>query len=489
MEKWDQHVIVMSTELSLSDCDALYEASNIDLIDNNAFINLGIYIDSSDKQIRRVVDEYKIKIEAGVSIENEVYNFANKPAIDLKLISKTIKRLENPESRIVDEIFCIWPEKYGDSDNDHCLNLIKNGLWKQAYQIWSENQGNYINNHNIAVLFLSIALAWTKHHLAEKYSEDRVLKTKEYWFHSLNTWRDVSSNSETWSYIRTRIEESQDSRVSTGYTRRLKDGLLPAIAMILADAAVRYQEVGQSQWFHFYVSLIQELKLPPELSKAALSKKYKKLKEKYDISIQNVIDDVKNHPKNTPSAVTKIISELDKKIPLCAGFFGNKSSELEFLCDDAVRKCRILINENYKEMGSNDAICTTLFNELQEYAKSEETKRTIAVAIQNYHRNQIYKILNNLDSENTSYDQQWNIVKTKVMPLFEEYIQLAVKNDDIDKVSDFIAGTCRDITIEAFNNNDVTLANSAYALAVQCAKNNSLKDRLKTDYKILNNAF
>ena len=479
----------MSTELSLSDCDAIYEVSDINLIDNNAFINLGICIDSTDKQIRRIVDEYKIKIEAGVSIENEFYNFANRPSIDLKLITKSIKRLENPESRIVDEIFCIWPEKYGYSSNDHCLNLIKKGLWEQAYQIWSENQGNSINNHNIAVLFLSIALAWTKHHLAEKYSEERVLKTKEYWFYSLKTWRDVSSNSETWSYIRTRIEESQDSRVSTGYARRLREGLLPAIAMILADAAIRYQEIGQTQWFQFYISLIQELKLAPELSKAALVKKYKMLKDRYDISIQNYIDEAKKHPKKTPSNVTKIISELDKIIPLCIGFFGNKSSELEFLCDDAVRKCRILINENYKEMGSNDAICTTLFNELQDYAKSEETIRTIAVAIQVYHGNQIYKILNNLDSDNTSYNEKWNIVKTKVMPLFEEYIQLAIKKDDIDKVSDFIAGTCRDITIESFNNNNTSLANSAYALAVQCAKNANLKERLKTDYKILNNTF
>ena len=140
-------------------------------------------------------------------------------------------------------------------------------------------------------------------------------------------------------------------------------------------------------------------------------------------------------------------------------------------------------------MGSNDAICTTLFNELQDYAKSEETIRTIAVAIQVYHGNQIYKILNNLDSDNTSYNEKWNIVKTKVMPLFEEYIQLAIKKDDIDKVSDFIAGTCRDITIESFNNNNTSLANSAYALAVQCAKNANLKERLKTDYKILNNTF
>ena len=57
------------------------------------------------------------------------------------------------------------------------------------------------------------------------------------------------------------------------------------------------------------------------------------------------------------------------------------------------------------------------------------------------------------------------------------------------KVSDFIAGTCRDITIESFNNNNTSLANSAYALAVQCAKNANLKERLKTDYKILNNTF
>jgi len=375
----------------------------------NAFRVLGLKSSASVQEITKRVNEIKVKTSLGIAISYE-YDFPFMGVIDRdeQSILNAFQRLENPVSRLKEEISWFWLE----TDNDEkAFNLLKKSEYKSALDIWTEvtKKGN-ITSESLSAFVNQAILIHSKiiedEYIADYKNKSKKIKVKNIvfnqehwknWKNVINSLVSLHSNELYWKVIRNKAEKINDPRLSTEKINEIRKKYIDYIIQpnfLLISQALNtkdYLRVKNHSTLLFESWLAQETKLPSEVLRKRinntlsshsnrLNDQATKAEDAYRKTEKEVID-LEKLIKSIIDIRNMLISKISKVI--IEGNLVDLENISEFaLAKDKVskiiRNCAVLLNNKLTSNGllKRDSIKTTSIEAYKMIVKAVEYSAT-----------------------------------------------------------------------------------------------------------------
>ena len=276
---------------------------------NNAFRILGLRSNVSMNEIMKRVNEIKVKISLGMEIVYE-YDFTWMGKLDRneQSVINALQRLENPISRLKEEIFWFWFET--DYDTQAIKYLIQNNR-KSARDAWR----TLITEENLTKESMSASINQTilvhSSIIGEECEEKEKNKNKKSatlsekhwknWKFVINQFTLLASNEVFWEMIKNKAEKIDDPRLSSSKVDDIRNNFLQDIAepnfALMSDALIlkEYEIIKQ------HSSLLTEGWIPNDslLPSEVLRKGFNKI-------LASHTDLLNRHAQNTAKELRRV---------------------------------------------------------------------------------------------------------------------------------------------------------------------------------------
>ena len=243
----------------------LIEVATRHLYRQNAFRVLGLSVNATPRDIRRRQAELSMRKRLGIPpTKDDAAYFPLDPPPTEDDMRKAEQRLNDAETRLVDELFWFWPSQLG-SDEDDGLELLAQNRPNEALSLWLDFEKHSsvgrTSTHNLAVLYHLAALE-LEHKATEQALTPKETKTCAiYWQRAYRRWRQLLDDVAFWENLTGRIRHSNNKRLKPEpeTARRIWATLPRAILTINARIAISNAEIGQNlQAARRHVSLMRE---------------------------------------------------------------------------------------------------------------------------------------------------------------------------------------------------------------------------------------
>lgn len=237
--------------------EVLMAMATPDIYRRNPFRVTGLRVTATPREMARQADKLKMFEKLGTPPPASL-GLPLDPAPDTEGIREAMQRLQDPEKRLIDEIFWIWPMP---GESDAALGAFNGGDANAAEAIWQraiDGPAGDVARHNLAVL---------RHaRLVENNSTSEAD-----WRKVLGLWLRLVKEEAFWSRISTRIRELDDPRLTTGTARRLRLTLPLALLTFNARLAVQAAERGEGDAAKRHRDIVLSSGFEQELIDEALS--------------------------------------------------------------------------------------------------------------------------------------------------------------------------------------------------------------------------
>ena len=200
----------------------LPEMARPDLYRQNAFRLTGLATNASYGRVKTCLEELRALARLGQLPD---------ASLDEETIRGAAQRLKDPERRLLEEIFWIWPE--------------------------STDHQEIVTEHNLAVHAHSEALELEL--LEEQLEPEQQSLLDGTWDASIRRWSTLIDNHRFWDFIAWRMRELDDPRVRVEEIPGLRRALPEALASINAQLAMRAFEIRGHQQCRRHVELVRRL--------------------------------------------------------------------------------------------------------------------------------------------------------------------------------------------------------------------------------------
>lgn len=246
-----------------------------DLYRKNLFRVLGIPVTATPQDVRRSQRKRDMARRLGADhgpVDGHELLALRDP--DEENIRIALEHLNDPKSRLLDEIFWFWPTA-GDGANDPGLAALERGDVQGALDAWaaggSENAELWVvKAHNRAVLNHLIALefdAWivaqSNPRAGSAHYQDPKIKARALWGNALGGWGSVLDSELFWQRVKLRIDEMNDPQLTTEMVHRIRETLPEAVLNINAQIALRAVERGDKNLAEIHLRLLHQATLSP----------------------------------------------------------------------------------------------------------------------------------------------------------------------------------------------------------------------------------
>lgn len=228
---------------------AMLENATPDLYCLNAFRVLGLPVNATTGELNRQHKRLKLLEKLGAKPESAESGCLRLiPPPDGDAIRKAIQRLYDPENRLIDELFWLWPE--GNDAEDVALRLLGAGRTHEAIAHWTQAREHGENGvaaaHNLAVLYHILALDIERSCGLSEINE-KLRKWRDHcWVQSYQHWRSLSASDAFWNRVAARAREMDDPRLTTGAVRRMRQTLPVMLLTIGVQLAMRAAKAGKN---------------------------------------------------------------------------------------------------------------------------------------------------------------------------------------------------------------------------------------------------
>ena len=297
----------------------LFEVATAELYRRNAFRVLSLPVSATMRDIKRKQTKLKMREKLGVNSTGKTDGYLPlKPPPGEDDISKAMQRLQDPETRLLDELFWFWPHDLSSTDDDG-LKLLAENKVNEAISLWSryESQGtnNNVSTHNLAVLCHALALD------LEHKAKDRPLHEKEMeayrrcWKGAYKRWVKLLYDEAFWSRFSARIRILNDPRLTTGSAHRIQNSLPKALLLINARLALKAAEKGGKQDIQRHIMLMQSSGFEQIMVTEAIRDALSNVRQR----IKMICTPVESKANENPEQADKIARQLlDEAKPLLA---------------------------------------------------------------------------------------------------------------------------------------------------------------------------
>lgn len=302
---------------------------------NNAFRILGLEPNVSMKEITKRVNEIKVKISLGMDVEYKYdFPFMGPLVRDEQSVLKALQKLENPISRLKEEIFWFWLETENDNKAIDCIihkqRKVANNIWKNQIA-----EGN-ITENSISAYFNQIILLHSsvireantvyQESKGTTHKKKNISLSENHW----NNWRIVidrlillDKNNIFWDMIQKKVERIADLRLSKIKINEIRNNFLNDIVQpnfFLISQALNNKEYStiKNHLNLFYNSYIPDAsKIPIEVLREGFNKilaSHTNFLNEYTDGAEVEFKKIKKDSKNLGKLIESIIDLYHKFI-------------------------------------------------------------------------------------------------------------------------------------------------------------------------------
>jgi len=393
---------------------------------NNAFRILGLNPNVSMKEIMQRVNEFKVKKSLDMNVAYE-YDFPWMGPLDRseQNIRNALQRLENPVSRLREEIFWFW---FVTDCDKKAINYLKKNDHQAAHKTWSalrtsENPTKESMSAFINQIILAHSSVIGKENNVRHKDETKKTKEKnitlderhwENWKVVINRFTLLASNEMFWEMVKNKAEKIDDPRLSSFKVDEIRNNFLQDIAepnfAFMSDALISkdYERVKQHSSLLKEDWIPNELPLPSEVLRKGFNRilashtdllnrhaqnaaKELKRVEKGDVGadkviidiycklIDNVTDIIYEGSLVDPNSISDFAlanNEIAKVIRNCAVKLYNILAEDTNLPQEEKENRVYKVNQAYEMLRKALEYASTIYTK-QQYEKDEELLKNI----------------------------------------------------------------------------------------------------------------
>ncbi len=485
----------MSNPTNTSECQPLIEACTLELYQRNIFRITGLAVDATSKEVGRQVQRLQMMEEqsSGESLTSASFPLAPPPTNEQ--IRAALARMKEPEHRLVDEFFWYWPEKFGESKNDIAIKALLAGDGQGAVDLWSEreNKGSIVAKHNLAIMFHMFALDWTNHHVSYDIDPGRDEKIKGFWRDGFARWEELVDSDELWDILKERVRSLKDEALTVGFVRRMRRVIPLALDRVNAEAALKFAEQGRMDWAKFHVDYMRETNQGLDDVDGTAELVLGPTKKR----VQQFVLAARNQAQEQPAKKTQVADDLMVQCkPMLAIFdlfHGAESHQRSDLFDEVAQVVANILVSYQKATGDNSAFVRLLKEALKFATGSQIRERlinNIAIGENNLIGQKlepIFATIKKISDGAAIPSYKLHQLKSQLIPQLPALSgQLGSNNESYHQLLDTVAICLRGISIDAHNDHhDLETANQAMQLALNLAKDEDLKNRIRADQQVL----
>lgn len=364
------------------ECICLLDACTPQLYRQNAFRITGLLVDSSTREIKRRIDDLKNAAECGNAREEHSHAFALDPTPSIDLIREAAQQLQDPERRIVNEVFWFWPAKWGEGRSDQHLSALGNGDKDTAFKGWASALKNgpgsaaVIAKHNMAVMYHLVAL--DSEHLAvhNDLTSDQHQAIAKYWGFALKWWEDLTNDETFWSLIAERIRILDDPRLTTGFARRMRSTFPQALDRVNAMLALAFFEKGKHDLGRTHVTYMLQTHQGQDDVARTLAVVTAPLKARVVNAVESAREAAQRDPRKAAQSARDMLDAVAETLKIIRAILPAANHERIDLCDsvaDACLTCQIAYARETRDWVTS----TEILAAAEKIAESLETQTRI----------------------------------------------------------------------------------------------------------------
>jgi hypothetical protein len=295
--------------------EILLKIARPDIYHINSFRVLEIPVTASLKDAKNQMHKLDVKEKLGLDGHVDRGLLPLVPVPDADARREAQQRLENPESRLVDELFWFWPLAAGlTEENDEALASMKRNDFSDAVSIWKQHETNAsesnVSMHNLAIMYHVLALDIEQVQSTQTISAKQSQQKREYWEQAYFRWNILLNHDGFWSRLTNRIREMDDLRLTTGAARRLQKGLPLVLVTINAMLAVRAAQLGNTNEARYHLGLINK----SGFNKEAIAEALRQATVPIIDRIKVMCASAESESKNDPTKGDEIIGNFFKQV-------------------------------------------------------------------------------------------------------------------------------------------------------------------------------
>ncbi|MEA3401469.1 MAG: hypothetical protein U9R79_09550 [Armatimonadota bacterium] len=292
-------------------CEALLELARPEIYCENPFRLLEVPIDASSRDISRRSRRQQIMEKyGGGGRQGTASGLSLQLSAEEDQVQAAQQRLRDPERRLIDELFWIWPEEPGKSKRDQAIMALGRGDLNEAGRLWREREeagdSDGVATHNLAVIYHVLALDWELRALEASITAEQRKRQHAYWKQALPRWQELEKKEFFWSRLADRVRELNDPRLTTGTARRIRTSLPVALLLINAQLGLRAARAGDRNWAREHAKLIWNSGWGQEAIDEALSRALRPLRDR----VKSLCQQARTNSDADPAGGDAVVQEL-----------------------------------------------------------------------------------------------------------------------------------------------------------------------------------
>ena len=240
-----------------------------------------------------------------------------RPPPDVDALRKAGQRIQDPEMRLMDELFWFWAVDAASPNDDAGIVHLKNGEIAAAEALWTKHTKLKPHAaaaaHNIAVLNHVLALdaeldASTGGTAAQNGGRDAR------WTAALTHWAECWDSDDLWASLTARVRELDDPRLTTGLVRRLRASLPSAMVRMLVKMAVAAARAGRTEDALRYLSYLRSTGLSQGLQQNLFDAELSALTDSIVDTCSGVAAAAKSDPVKAHQVATTLLDNVAPRL-------------------------------------------------------------------------------------------------------------------------------------------------------------------------------
>jgi hypothetical protein len=240
----------------------------------NAFRVLGLATDATGREIERRFRRFEMRGKLGQRFKRSLELSFLEPSDDPDLARQAGERLRDPEVRLIDEMFWLWPETPGGGNEDKALTALARGELGEARRIWlrAATAASTVARHNLAVLAHAHALDLEQRLLADpkQLESTQVSSLVDSWVDAYGHWRAVLWDKTFWERMQTRVMQWGERQIRPAVVEQIRAGLPVSLLGINAGLAMRAAEQNRVAEIRRHKEIMERAQLGEAALEAAL---------------------------------------------------------------------------------------------------------------------------------------------------------------------------------------------------------------------------
>jgi len=384
--------------LSGSPLEELIKGLDFDLYRVNAFRILGISIDSSPRQIKRVIEKLRLeeKLEQGKASAGYLMALVPEPTHEdedvltgktrIELAQEAVERINDPQKRLVEELFWFWPCDPKNGSKDHAIQLTNAGDFAGAGEIWlqrlDEGDDSGIALHNLAVLNHMAALDLEYEQEFGALSADQKAYLEHHWQKAYEYWAQLLPSAAFWRRLDNRVKELDDPRLSKNTGNEIREILPTAVTMVAAKLSIHRASKGAEDAAKKHVQRMERSGFPTSTIQQAKTLANEPIRQRINILADSISRESESDPIHADLIVRRTLESVRLTLDLLATdvLFGKTHPTSLYMHDhiaEALLKC--IVAFGHKTELWHEVV--GLLEKVKSLARSSSTLQKVADAI------------------------------------------------------------------------------------------------------------